>query len=60
MCIQIEQAKKQGITRDLFKKIKEITGNFKPRMSAIKDEDVKDKTEGKEVKERNMYAKQTG
>jgi DNA-directed RNA polymerase beta' subunit len=51
VCTQIEQDKR-GRTRDLFKKIKEITGKFKPRLSVIRDKNDMEKTEGGEVKER--------
>ena len=52
VCTQIEQDDKRGRTRDLFKKIKDITGKFKPRTSVIKDKNYREKAEEKEVKER--------
>ena len=32
LCMEIEENNKVGKTRDLFKQIKEITGEFKPRL----------------------------
>ena len=41
-----------GKTRDLFKKIGDTKGTFNARMGTIKDRNVKDLTEAKEIKKR--------
>ena len=41
-----------GKTRDLFKKIGDIKGNFHSRMGMIKDRNSKDLTEAEEFKKR--------
>ena len=39
-------------TRDLFKKIGDIEGNFHSRMGTIKDRNGKDLTEAEDIKKR--------
>ena len=41
-----------GKTRDLFKKIGDIKGNFHVRMGTIKDRNHKDLTEAEEIRKR--------
>ena len=41
-----------GMTRDLFKKIKDIKGTFHANMGTIKDRNGKDLTEVEEIKNR--------
>ena len=49
-CKEIEESNKMGKTRDLFKKIGDIKGNFHVRMGTIKDRNHKDLTEAEEIK----------
>lgn len=51
-CMEIEENNKKGRTRDLFKKIREITGKFNPRIGVIKNRKGKDLTEEVEIKTR--------
>ena len=51
-CKEIEENKRMGKTRDLFKKIGNIKGTFHVRMSTIKDRNGKDLTEAEEIKKR--------
>ena len=44
-CKEIEKNNRMGKTRDLFKKIGDIKGNFHSRMGMIKDRNSKDQTE---------------
>ena len=41
-----------GKTRDLFKKIKDTKGTFRPRMETIKDRNCMDLTEAEDIKKR--------
>ena len=41
-----------GKTRDLFKKIKDTKGTFRPRMETIKDRNGMDLTEAEDIKKR--------
>ena len=41
-----------GKTRDLFKKIGDIKGNFHSRMAMIKDRNSKDQTKAEEIRKR--------
>ena len=43
-----------GKTRNLFKKIEEITGIFHARVGTIKDRNGKDITEAKKIKNREQ------
>ena len=49
---EVEESKRTGKTRDLFKKIGEIKGTFHARMGMIEDRDAKDLTEAEEIKKR--------
>ena len=51
-CKEIEENNRMGKTRDLFKKIGDTKGTFNARMGTIKDRNVKDLTEAKEIKKR--------
>ena len=51
-CKEIEESNKMGKTRDLFKKIGDIKGNFHVRMGTIKDRNHKDLTEAEEIRKR--------
>ena len=48
----MNNAKKQGKTRDLFKKISDTKGIFHGRMGMIKDRNSKELTEAEEIKKR--------
>ena len=41
-----------GMTRDLFKKIRDIRGTFHAKMGTIKDRNGKDLIEAEEIKKR--------
>jgi len=51
-CKEIEENKRLGKTRDLFKKIGDIKGKFHAIMGIIKDRNGKDLTEREEIKKR--------
>ena len=51
-CKEIEENKKMGKTRDLFKKIRDIKGTFHAKMGRIKDRNVMDLTEAEIIKKR--------
>ena len=51
-CKEIEENKKMGKTRDLFKKIRDIKGTFHANMGTIKDRNGMDLTEAKDTKKR--------
>ena len=59
----MDNAKKQGKTRDLFKKIRDTKGTFHSKMGTIKDRNSIDLTEAKVTKKRwqeyteNLYKK---
>ena len=46
-CKEIEENKKMGKTRDLFRKIRETKGTFHAKMGSIKDRNGMDLTEVK-------------
>ena len=49
-----------GKTRDLFKKIRDITGTFHAKMGSIKDRNGMDLTEAEEMKKRwQEYTRRT-
>ena len=43
-CKEIEENKRTGTTRDLFKKIRDTKGTFHAKMGSIKDRNGKDLT----------------
>ena len=51
-CKQIEENKRMGKTRDLFKKMRDIKGTLHAKMGTIKDRNGRDLTEAEEIKER--------
>ena len=51
-CKEVEENKRMGKTRDLFKNIGAIEGIFHPRMDMIKDRNGKDLTEAEEIRKR--------
>ena len=58
-CKEIEENKKMGKTRDLFKKIRDIKGTFHANMGTIKDRNGMDLTEAKDTKKRwQQYTEQ--
>ena len=50
-CKEIEDGNRKGKTRDLFKKIREVTGKFKPRIGVLKSRSGNDLSEEVTVKE---------
>ena len=51
-CKEIEENKRMGKTRDLFKKIRDTKGTFHAKMSTIKDRNGMDLTEAEDIKKR--------
>ena len=51
-CKETEENNKMGKTRDLFKKIRDITGTFHAKMSTIKDRNGMDLIEAEDIKKR--------
>ena len=51
-CREIEENKRMGKTRDLFKKIRDIKGTFHAKMGSIKDRNGLDLTEAEDIKKR--------
>ena len=51
-CKEIEENKRMGKTRDLFKKIRDTKGTFHAKMGTIKDRNSKDLTEAEDTKKR--------
>ena len=51
-CKEIEENNRMGKTRDLFKKIRAIKGNFHAKMGTIKDRNGMDLTEAEDIKKR--------
>ena len=49
---EIEENNRMGKTRDLFKKIRDITGKFQAKMGLIKDRNGMDLTEAEDIKKR--------
>ena len=49
---EIEENKKMGKTRDLFKKIRDTKGTFHARVGTIKDRNDMDLTEAEDTKKR--------
>ena len=49
-CKEIEENKRMGKTRDLFKKIKDTKGSFHANISTIKDRNVMDLTKAEDIK----------
>ena len=51
-CKEIEENKRMGKTRDLFKKIRDTKGTFHAMMGSIKDRNGMDLTEAEDIKKR--------
>ena len=51
-CKEIEENKRMGKTRDLFKKITDTKGTFHAKMGTIKDRNGMDLTEADDIKKR--------
>ena len=51
-CKEIEENKRMGKTRDLFKKIRDTKGIFHAKMGSIKDRNSMDLTEAGDIKKR--------
>ena len=51
-CKEIEENKRTGKTRDLFKKIRDTEETFHAKMGSIKDRNVMDLTEAEDIKKR--------
>ena len=51
-CKEIEENKRMGKTRDLFKKIRDTKGKFLAKMGLIKDRNGPDLTEAEDIKKR--------
>ena len=51
-CKEIEENKRIGKTRDLFKKIRDPKGKFHAKMGSIKDRNDMDLTEAEDIKKR--------
>ena len=51
-CKEIEEDKRMGKTRDLFKKIRDTKGTFHAKMGTIKDRNVMDLTEAEDINKR--------
>ena len=51
-CKEIEENKRIGKTRDLFKKIRRTKGTFHAKMGTIKDRNDMDLTEAEDIKKR--------
>ena len=53
-CKEIEENKRMGKNRDLFKKIRDIKGTFHAKMGSIKDKKAMDLTEAEDIKKRGQ------
>ena len=53
-CKETEEYNIMGKTRDLFKKIRNTNGTFHAKIGSIKDRNIKDLTEAKEIKKRSQ------
>ena len=51
-CKEIEENNRMGMTRDLFKKIRDTKGTFHAKMGTIKDRKGKDLTDVEDIKKR--------
>ena len=51
-CREIEENKRMGKTRDLFKEIRDTKGTFHAKMGSIKDRNGMDLTEAEDTKKR--------
>ena len=51
-CKEVEENNRMGKTRDLFKKIRDTKGTFRPKMGTIKDRNGMDLREAEDIKKR--------
>ena len=51
-CKETEENNRMGVTRDLFKKIRDTKGTFHAKMGTIKDRNGRDLTEAEDIKKR--------
>ena len=51
-CKEIEENKRMGKTRDLFKKIRDIKGTFHAKMGSVKDRNGRGITKTEDIKKR--------
>ena len=51
-CKEIEENNRMGMTRDLFKKIRDTKGTFHAKMGTIKDRNCVDLTEAADIKKK--------
>ena len=51
-CREIEENKRMGKTRDLFKEIRDTEGTFHAKMGSIKDRNGMDLTKAEDIKKR--------
>ena len=51
-CKEIEEKKRMGNTRDLFREIRDTKGTFHAKMGTIKDRNGMDLTEAEDIKKR--------
>ena len=51
-CKEIEENKRMGMTRDLFKKVRDTKGIFHAKIGSIKDKNGMDLTEAEDIKKR--------
>ena len=51
-CKEIEESKRMGKIRDLFKKIRDTKGTFHAKMGTIKERNGMDLTEAEDIKKR--------
>ena len=56
-CKEIEENNRMGMTRDLFKKIRDTKGPFHAKMGSIKDRNGVDLTEAEDIKRWQEYTK---
>ena len=56
-CKEIEENNRIGLTRDLFKKIRDTKETFHAKMGLIKDRNCIDLTEAEDVKTQKNYIK---
>ena len=57
-CKEIEEKKRMGKTRDLFKKIRATKGTFHAKMGSIKDRNSMDRTEAEDIKRWQEYTEE--
>ena len=57
-CKEIEENKRVGETRDIFKKIRDTKGKFHAKMGSIKDRNGMDLTEAEDIKKWQEYTEE--